>query len=114
MKQDIRSKFEEFKKYTLESINSLKDDDFESLHNLISKRQYILDEIYALNPSQEEYKIIVKELDIKAIDNKLSEIIKEKRKELKYNIDIIEKNKNASNSYSQNALRKAIIFSKKI
>lgn len=114
MEQDLRNRFENFKRCTLESITSLQNDDFDSLHNLLIKRQEILDSINGMNSSKEECRDIVNDLDIESLEKSFTEIMEEKRRELKHNIDIIERNKTAANNYNKVSTKKAIIFSKKI
>lgn len=114
MVQDIRSDFENLKICTLECINSIKNDDYDALDKLILKRKDIMNFIQEKNYSKDECSSIVDELNILYDQKILSDLVYEKRTELKDKIDNIEKNKIAANSYNKGSFKSAIIFSKKI
>ncbi|MFL0246787.1 hypothetical protein [Candidatus Clostridium stratigraminis] len=114
MQQDLIKRFEEFKEYTLDCITSLQNNDFDSTQNFILRRQNTLDTISNMKPAKEDCKAIAKEFELQALDEKLSEMLKLKMLELRQNIDTIEINKTAANSYNKAAFQKSNIFSKKI
>ncbi|MDP4176918.1 MAG: DUF725 domain-containing protein [Bacillota bacterium] len=113
MDQELKKLLEDFKKYTLECINSLNNEDYDALDNFILKRQEILSQISKIDCSPEECRKIVDELDILSHQKILSDIIISRQKELRDKIDNTEKKKSAANSYN-NLARGAVIFSKKL
>ena len=102
-----------FKKYTTEMIFNLKNDDIDNFQMALEKREQIIKKIDELDFDKIEFRKISEELNIVSMNNELSEILIDKRDELKEKIMQLKKSQNASNAY-QSILRGSNIFSKKV
>ena len=113
MDKILQGYLEDFKKCTIKMISSLENDEINDVEAGLRNRQEIIEKMNALNIASSEFKKKCEELDIIAIDNKLSQIIKNQRNELKEKITEVRKSQNAVNAYHSN-LGKSNIFSKKV
>jgi hypothetical protein len=94
---DFRKPLEEYKNLTLSLIEKAKND--EELAELINKRDDILKEFKITDYSKDEFKEIVKKLNIIELDNELQLIVKKEMVKIKKKIENIKDAKLARNSY---------------
>jgi hypothetical protein len=113
MDKKLQSYLEDFKKYTIEMILNLKNDDIDNFEVALEKRGQILEEINHLNFNHAEFKKSCEELDIIDMENEINKIIKDKRDKLKEKILELKKSQNANKAYHLN-MDKSNIFSKKV
>lgn len=113
MDEKLQNYLEDFKKYTIEMILNLQNDDIDNFEVTLKKRTEIVKEISGLSFDKIEFKKKCEELDIININNELSKITNEKRYELKDKILELKKSQNANNAYHSN-LNMSNVFSKKV
>ncbi len=113
MNEKLQNYLECFKKYTVEMILNLKNDDIDNFQLALEKRTQIIEKINDLNYESTEFKRICEEINIVSINNELSKILADKRDELKEKMLQLKKSQSANNAY-QSILGKSNIFSKKV
>lgn len=114
MEMNLKSQLEAFKKITLELIQKMENGEFEDLDNLLQSRQTIIEKIENLNYSHKEFKVLAEDIDLLRLQKKLSELMNQKKLELRNEIDKISEIKNANKSYKSKHSLDSVFFSKKI
>jgi hypothetical protein len=114
MSMELKANLEKFKECSLNIIDMVEKEDYDELESKFSKRQHILDTINKMNYSKEELAKLVEELEIMAISQKISNIIKLKKDILKIQIEDSAIKKNANSNYNKSLINNFHIFSKKI
>lgn len=97
---ELKHKLEEYRNTTLELIEALEKEEFNSLQQLLNKRQALIEEISTLNYSQEEFKEACDFFNILKLQYKLNSLMKEKQIEIKEKINNNMKEKNANKAYN--------------
>ncbi|KAJ53506.1 hypothetical protein CTM_02624 [Clostridium tetanomorphum DSM 665] len=110
----IKKHLENFKDITLQLIDKVKEDDFDSVDMLMEERQKIIDNMDSVEFSQDEFVNIAKELNIIEYDKELEKVIIEKKAKIKEEMGKIITNRNANTSYNKKFYSNSTIFSKKI
>ncbi|MBC2398419.1 flagellar protein FliT [Clostridium tetanomorphum] len=110
----IKKHLEKFKDITLQLIDKVKEDDFDSVDMLMEERQKIIDDIDSVEFSQDEFVNIAKELSVIECDKELEKVIIEKKAKIKEEMGKIITNRNANTSYNKKFYSNSTIFSKKI
>lgn len=113
MENELVKALGEYRKYTIELINCLEREDYNSLEYFLNKRQQILDELSNSNYTKEQFSKVSKKLELLVYQQKLNDLMIEKRDKVKQDINRLVQSKNASNMYNRNGYE-AKIFSKKI
>lgn len=113
MKNTIEEVLIQYRNYTCEIIELLKEDDFDSAQNKVKIRQNVLDEIISMSDKKEEAKMLYEKFKIKEIECEAAKLMKDKASKIKANINNISRNKAATIAYG-NLGSSAKIFSKKI
>lgn len=113
MDEKLKSYLEYFKKFTIEAIEGLDEDDLDNFEVALNNRQQIIEKISVLNFNQCEFKEICQQLNIITLDNELSKRVKDEKDELKRKILELKKSQNANNAYNLN-INQSNIFSKKV
>lgn len=113
MDEKLQRYLESFKKYTMEMILNLKNDDIDNFEVALEKRTQIVEKISDLNFDRIEFKKICRELDIISVNDELSKIASEKKNVLKDKILELKRSQNANNAYHTN-LNTSNVFSKKV
>ncbi len=76
---ELRSKLIKFREITLNIIDSLEKEDYDSPENLLEERENIIKEISDLNCKKEEFKKIDEELELLLIEKKLQNLMIQKK-----------------------------------
>ncbi|AKN33918.1 hypothetical protein Ccar_25050 [Clostridium carboxidivorans P7] len=113
MENELEKGLREYRECTIELIECLEKEDYDSLEYFFNKRQQILDELSNSNYTKEEFYRVSQELELLVYHKKLNDLMIEKRDKVKQQINRLAKNKNASNMYNRRGYG-AKIFSKKI
>lgn len=113
MENTIEKILMQYRDCTVNVIEMLKKDDFDSAQNEVKKRQNILNEIISMDDKKEEAKMIYEKLKIKEIEREAAKLIKDKESNIKTKLKNISKNKTASSAYG-NLGSSPKIFSKKV
>ncbi|ALB44524.1 flagellar protein FliT [Clostridium beijerinckii] len=113
MNEKLQNYLVDFKEFTMEMISKLKSDDIDNFEIALKKRTQIIEEINNLCFEHSEFKKISEELDIVNVNDQLSEIVSEKRDEIKGKIIELKKSQNANNAYHSN-FNMGNVFSKKV
>lgn len=113
MDKKLQRYLEDLKKYTIEMILNLKNDDIDNFEVALEKRGQIIEEINHLNFDRAEFKKICGELDIMDMNSELSKIVNDMRDKLKEKILELKKSQSANNAYHLN-FGNNNIFSKKV
>lgn len=111
MEENIRKTLTQYRDCTLQIIDILEKDDFESLEELIQKRQQVVDEVTKTTCMKEEMKLIYEELRLQQLQEKLKELMFKKIALAKDQFKEIAKKKTANNVYNRTGYIGANIFS---
>lgn len=110
---ELKRQLEVYNTETLKLIESLEKEDYDSLDELVKRRQQAIDKINELEYTKEEFFQIAEELQILIYQKKLSELMLIKREETKQELNKIAASKNASNVYNKKNLGYSL-FNKRI
>jgi hypothetical protein len=113
MNEKLQICLEYFKKYTIEMIFNLRNDDINNFEVALEKREQIIEKINNLNFDRIEFKEICEEFGVVPINDELSKIVNYKKDEMKEKILRLKKSQNANNIY-QSISSGSNIFSKKV
>ena len=113
MENDIEKILVYYKNITDDIIEMLKKDDFDSVNDILKKKQDILNKITSMKGKKEDAKILYKKLKIRETENEATELMSSRLCQIKEKLSSISKNKVASSAYT-NIGKYAKIFSKKI
>lgn len=113
MEEKLQNYLDYFKKYTVEMILNLKNDDIDNFQIALEKREHIIKKIDELDFDRIEFRKISEELNIVSMNNELKEILVDKRDDLKEKILQLKKSQSANNAYNSLS-RGSSIFSKKV
>ncbi|MBE6058355.1 flagellar protein FliT, partial [Clostridium sp.] len=80
---ELRNKLIKFREITLNIIDSLEKEDYDSPERLLEERENIIKEINNLDYQKEEFKKIDKELELLVIEKKLQNLMVEKKVKIK-------------------------------
>ena len=83
---DLKHALSDYRDFTIKTCTSLESDDFDSLDDLINKREEIIYHIGTLKYDLQEFKAICEELKLEELNRKLNCLALEKRQELRKNI----------------------------
>jgi len=111
---ELKNLLQQFKNYTINLINDVEIDKFDSLQALFNKRQEILDSIGKTNHTVKEFVLLYDELEIKQLQDKLEKGIVSKRDFAKNELNTISKAIKASSQYNKKIYESTRVFSKKI
>lgn len=111
---DLRNAMQHFKEITTEIINCLEAEDYNSLDEMINKRQALIDEIDKDTYDTELFKQLCTEYDIVKLNSKVNSIMTEKINNVKSEIKKISLQKNVNSNYNINTAVDSIFFNKKI
>lgn len=112
--ENLRKELEAYKKYTLELINALEEEKIDSLSNILDNREKTIENMDKLEYSKEDFKNIAIELEIIALQEKLKNLMNNKRLDVKDKINNILNNKTANKSYKRTSAVDSLYFNKKI
>lgn len=113
MNEKLRTYLEEFKKFTIEMIVNLKNDDVDKFEAALEKREQVIGKIGGLKFESVEFRNVCEELDIVNLDKELGKEINNEKNNLKEKILELKKSQSVSNAYYSN-FSKINIFSKKV
>lgn len=113
MEKSIKDLLWEYKNYTVDIINLLEKESFDSIENKMIERQCTLDELVSKSNKKDEARIFYNELNIKEVEDKVQKLMKKKTLIIKEKLNNVSRNKTASNAYVK-VTNSAKIFSKKI
>lgn len=111
---NLKEELTKYKDLTLELINSVEKEDYDSLDSLLADRQNVIDTIDELTYSKEEFLYLCKNLDILVLNQKLIKISNQKKSEIRKHIDELRVSKNANKSYNKRFAVDSVFFNKKI
>lgn len=103
-----------FKELTINLIECLEKEKYESLESLFNDRQIVIDDISKLSYEKESFKAISSELQLMPLQQKLTILMNQRRGEVKQELDKLSASKTASNSYNTKYKVDALFFNKKI
>lgn len=110
----IKEYLEKFKDITLQLMDKVKKDDFDTVDMLMEERQKIIDNIDHMEFSQDEFVNIAKELNIIEYDKELEKVINEKKAKIKEEMRRLSTNRNANTNYNKKFYSSSTIFTKTI
>ncbi|WP_125152133.1 flagellar protein FliT [Clostridium rectalis] len=103
-----------FKLATIDMIETIENEDYNSLESLMEKRENIIDKIDKLFYKKEDFIKICNEIELLKWDKLLNDAMVEKKQQIKKEIAKVNINRNATNNYNKKFYRNSVIFSKKI
>lgn len=110
----LKQYLDDYKNITIELINNLYCDNLDSINEFMHKRQNILDYIQKLEYSKEEFKSIADDIKLFDIEERLKDVMIEKKEKLLSDMEKMSVSRNANNSYNKNFYGNARVFSKNI
>ena len=113
MRNDIEKIVTQYRDCTVNIMDMLKKDDFNSAQSEVKNRRNILNKIVSMNDKKEEVKMLYEKLKIKQIEDEAAKLMRDKSSKIKLKLNNISVNKAASSAYG-NLGSSAKIFSKKI
>lgn len=108
---EIREDILNYKEITVKIIKIIKTEKYEELMLLLDKREKVIENLKQIDTKQ--FKIFCDEFDLIKLENELDELLSFKRNDIKFKLDAITKNMQASSSYNK-MTDSPLIFSKKI
>lgn len=108
---EIREDILNYKEITVKIIKAIKTEKYEELMLLLDKREKVIENLKQIDTKQ--FKIFCDEFDLIKLENELDELLSFKRNDIKFKLDAITKNMQASSSYNK-MTDSPLIFSKKI
>ncbi|RHW65654.1 flagellar protein FliT [Clostridium botulinum] len=111
---ELRNKLIKFREITLDIIDSLEKEDYDTPERLLEERENIIKEIDNLNYKKEEFKKIDKELELLIIEKKLQNLMIEKKAMIKLKLRKTSENKEANRNYSTKQFNTQSILNTKI
>jgi flagellar protein FliT len=110
----LKKELQNYKKYTLELIESAEKDDYDTFTNILDRRQSIINEINKLCYCDKEFQQICFQLGIVSLEKELNELMLKNKQELKSKINKIKKSQKAHNSYNSNFINKSYFIKRDI
>lgn len=95
-------------------ILNLEKMDYNSVEELVNRRQEVINELNLLNYSKDEFKKIAKDINLLELNEKVATLINEHKVNLKSKMNSISKGNLARKSYDSNFYKNVKIFSKKV
>ncbi|NFP58710.1 flagellar protein FliT [Clostridium botulinum] len=111
---ELRNKLIKFREITLNIIDSLEKEDYDTPEKLLGQRDNIIKEINNLNYKKEEFKKIDEELELLLIEKKLQNLMVEKKAKIKQKLKKTSENKEANKNYSTKKFSTKNILNTKI
>lgn len=112
--EDLRYYLTQYKDCTLKLINCIEKDDIDNLQKYFDERQDLIDSMENIKYTKEEFKSLCSELDILILQKKLTDLMMEKKGNLKDEIDKFQEVKSADKNYKKKYHVDSIFFNKKI
>ncbi|QGU95061.1 hypothetical protein GOM49_08130 [Clostridium bovifaecis] len=88
--------------------------EYDNVEKLLNKRQEIINELASLSYSSEEFKEVVRDINLLELNKKAVNLISKNRLELRNKMNSIAKGKAARKSYDSNFYESIKKFSKKV
>lgn len=114
----LKEKLQDYKDITLQLVSCLKAEYYDTLDELLNKRQDIIYEIDKLSYKREEFKSICDELDIEVLEKKLNALMVENSNRVKESLKKAIEGKNVNRSYrpgyNKNSYVDSLYISKKV
>lgn len=111
---ELKELFIQYKNYTVDIINSLEVENYDSLEQLIKMRQETLDLMDKTDHTAKEFALLYGELEIKLYQDKLDQVIVSKRDFVKSELVKTSKTIKANSEYNKKTFESTRVFSKKI
>lgn len=111
---DLRENLIKFQRLTASLINTLKQEDYDGLGDILSKREGTINIIKSLNYNAEVFKNISSELKLSELENTLNKLMIEKRRIVREQMDNLRTAKKANNNYQRRVQPDSMFFNKKI
>ncbi|MGO5072707.1 flagellar protein FliT [Clostridium sporogenes] len=111
---ELRNKLINFREITLNIIDSLEKEDYDSPERLLEERENIIKEINNLDYQKEEFKKVDEELELLVIEKKLQNLMIEKKVKIKLKLKKASENKEANKNYSIKQFNTQSILNTKI
>lgn len=111
--EKIQNILREFKNLTVNLIEDLEVENYNSLDNIIEQRNILLDKLINKKYTKEDINKATKDLQIRELNHKLSVLLQSNMNKIKQNLEDISKSKVANNMYN-NVYKTPNIFSKKV
>lgn len=112
--KELELYLKKYKEYTVKIISCLEDGEYDLLNELLIQRGNIIKKICDLECSKEEFKNKFSIMGLAELDEKMRNILIEKRDKIKNEMEKLNKSKNSTISYSRGFYRGSGIFSKKV
>ncbi|SUY47496.1 Uncharacterised protein [Clostridium putrefaciens] len=114
MTYELEKYIQSYSKDTIKAIELLEKEELDSLESILDIRENIIHCIEALDYTKEDFVIICNKFKIMQLQEKLSNIMKEKRKIYKEEIGKIRSKKDVNKSYTKEFSVDSIYFNKKV
>ncbi|KEH88692.1 MULTISPECIES: hypothetical protein [Clostridium] len=110
MNQELYNALKEYQNVNVNIINALNEEKIDDLDEILLKKDEIIKNINSIKYVSKEFNEISEELNLKVLEEEIKKISNSKKKYYKSQINKINKNKNATRSYSN--IRKNVALEK--
>ncbi|WP_085829460.1 hypothetical protein [Clostridium massiliodielmoense] len=110
MNEDLYSGLKKYQQINVNIINALNEEKIDDLDEILLKKDEIIKKINCIKYTLEEFSEISEELNLKVLEEEIKNLSNSKKEYYKSQINKINKNKNATRSYSN--LRKNVALEK--
>jgi len=110
----LEAALEKYKNTTVKLIDSLENDNYDSLEGLIAERQKLINVMSSMSYSKEEFKELCDKLEVVLLQHKLDNLMQDKRSFLRKEMDNLSVSKNANRNYTRGFNADSLFFNKKI
>lgn len=111
---DLRDALVRYKEFTIELIKTVEKEEYDSIGQLLDLRQGIIDEMKKIHYSSDELKNAVYELEILILQERLDNLLSEKKGKIKGKLDKLLENKNANMNYRSSNYSNSSYFNQRI
>ncbi|AEB75783.1 hypothetical protein [Clostridium botulinum] len=110
MNEELYNRLKKYQEVNIDIINALNEEKIDDLDEILLKKDEVIKEISVLKYSSAEFNEISKKLNLKVLEEEIKNLSNSKKEYYKSQINKINKNKNATRSYSN--LRKNVVLEK--
>ncbi|KGM97002.1 hypothetical protein Z968_04665 [Clostridium novyi A str. 4552] len=110
MNQDLYNALKKYQQVNVDIINALNEERIDDLEEVLLKKDEVIEEINSIQYTSKEFNEISEELNLKVLQEEIKNLSNSKKEYYKSQINKINKNKNATRSYSN--LRKNVALEK--
>ncbi|KGM93166.1 hypothetical protein FDC62_08010 [Clostridium botulinum] len=110
MNEELYNGLKKYQEVNVDIINAVNEEKIDDLDEILLKKDEVIKEINFIEYTSEEFNEIAKKLNLKVLEEEIKNLSNSKKEYYKSQINKINKNKNATRSYSN--IRKNVALEK--